>query len=309
MGDAVRGRFAPSPSGRMHLGNVWTALLNWLCVRKAGGEVLLRIEDLDPDRCRREYAEALMDDLTWLGLDWDNRDVVWQSGRTEAYAALFDSLDARGLVYPCFCTRAERLAASAPHPGGESVYGGRCRDLSGAERAALLKLRRPAWRLRVPEGEIAFRDGCRGLYREDLPTRCGDFILRRSDGVYAYQLAVTADDAAAGVNLVVRGSDLLPSTPRQILLQRLLGLPTPAYFHVPLLLAPDGRRLSKRDGDLHMGVLRRRFTPEEILGALGTLAGLAQPGERCSLPELLDRFSPEKVPKKDVVVPENFLRT
>ena len=187
----VVGRFAPSPSGRMHLGNVFSALLAWLSARSAGGELLLRIEDLDPDRCRPEYAAQLRDDLRWLGLSWD-REGPAQSTRGTAYAEAFRQLEARGLVYPCYCTRAELHAASAPHASdGTPVYPGTCRGLTAAERAA--KTRAPAWRLRVPEERIGFRDGLQGLYEEDLARDCGDFIVRRSDGVYAYQLAVTVD--------------------------------------------------------------------------------------------------------------------
>ena len=181
------GRFAPSPSGRMHLGNVFSAMMAWLSVRSAGGEMVLRIEDLDPDRCRPEYAEQLKRDLAWLGLDWD-REQMPQSRRTEAYRAQFARLEAMGLVYPCYCTRSELHAASAPHASdGNVIYAGTCRTLTPAERAE--KTRRPAWRLRVPDRDTAFRDGVQGLYHENLAHDCGDFIIRRSDGVYAYQLA------------------------------------------------------------------------------------------------------------------------
>ena len=299
------GRFAPSPSGRMHLGNLFSALLAWLSVRAAGGTMLLRIEDLDPDRCRPEYAEQLMDDLRWLGLDWDG-EPAWQSKRTFLYRDAFDALSARGLTYPCFCTRAQRLAASAPHrDNGEPVYDGRCGRLSPAERAARMETRPPAWRVRVPDRDISFTDMCRGLYTENLLRDCGDFILRRSDGVYAYQLAVVVDDGLSGVTQVVRGSDLLSSTPRQLYLQELLGLPAPRYAHVPLLLAPDGRRLSKRDGDLDMGALRARFSPEELTGKLARLAGLWD--GPVSPRALVPCFSWEMVPRHDVVVrPEEF---
>ena len=234
----VVGRFAPSPSGRMHLGNVFSALMAWLSVRSAGGTMVLRIEDLDPDRCRPEYAEQLKDDLRWLGLDWDVEQTP-QSRRTEAYRERFERLREMGLVYPCYCSRGELHAASAPHASdGNVIYAGTCRNLTEEERAG--KTRRPAWRLIVPDEEFTFHDGLQGEYRENLARECGDFIIRRSDGVYAYQLAVVTDDAEAGVTQIVRGRDLLSSTPRQIYLQRLLGLPTPEYYHVPLLVAPDG---------------------------------------------------------------------
>ena len=252
------GRFAPSPSGRMHLGNVFSAMMAWLSVRSAGGEMVLRIEDLDPDRCRPEYAEQLKRDLAWLGLDWD-REQTPQSRRTEDYRAQFARLEALGRVYPCYCTRSELHAASAPHASdGNVIYAGTCRALTPAERAE--KTRRPAWRLRVPDRDTAFRDGVQGVYRENLAHDCGDFIIRRSDGVYAYQLAVVTDDAEAGVTQIVRGQDLLSSTPRQLYLQELLGLPAPDYYHVPLLTAPDGRRLSKRERELfkliHLKILK-----------------------------------------------------
>ena len=190
----IRGRFAPSPSGRMHLGNLWSALLAWLSARSVGGEMVLRLEDLDPDRCRRTYCDQVMRDLEWFGLDWDNQP-VYQSERTEFYREMFDRLTERGLLYPCYCTRAERLAASAPHlSDGTQMYGGQCRDLSPEERAVRAKSRKPAWRIRVPDKTVRFDDLLYGPRQENLAQDCGDFILRRSDGVYAYQLAVVADD-------------------------------------------------------------------------------------------------------------------
>lgn len=272
----LTGRFAPSPSGRMHLGNAFSALLAWLSVRSRGGRMLLRIEDLDPERCRPAYAETLKADLGWLGLDWDEEQPR-QSTRTDAYRAQFETLDALGLVYPCYCSRVELHAASAPHASdGNVIYAGTCRHLTAAERAA--KTRAPAWRVTVPDETISVTDGLQGLYTENLARDCGDFIVRRSDGVYAYQLAVVTDDAAGGVTEVVRGRDLLSSTPRQLWLQRTLGLPSPAYYHVPLLVAPDGRRLSKRERDLDLGALREQYTAEQLVGKLACFAGL-QPDE------------------------------
>ena len=299
----VVGRFAPSPSGRMHLGNLFSALLAWLSVRAAGGTMLLRIEDLDPDRCRPEYAEQLMDDLRWLGLDWDG-EPAWQSKRTFLYRDAFDALSARGLTYPCFCTRAQRLAASAPHrDNGEPVYDGRCGRLSPAERAARLETRSPAWRVRVPDRDISFTDMCRGLYTENLLRDCGDFILRRSDGVYAYQLAVVVDDGEMGVTQVVRGSDLLDSTPRQLWLQDQLGLPHPEYGHVPLLLSPSGKRLAKRDRDQELGALQERYTARELVGRLAHLAGLLPEPAPAAPQELIPLFSWDKLPKGDQTAP------
>ena len=298
----VRGRFAPSPSGRMHLGNLWSALLAWLSARSQGGEMVLRLEDLDPDRCTRAWCDQVMRDLEWLGLTWDN-EPVYQSERTAVYAQAFRALEERGLIYPCYCTRTERLAASAPHRSdGQTIYDGRCSRLTEAEREALSQTRRPAWRVKVGQGPITFCDFLYGEYKEDLKTDCGDFILRRSDGVYAYQLAVVADDAAMGVTQVVRGSDLLSSTPRQIYLQRLLGLPEPEYGHVPLLLAADGRRLAKRDRDQELGELQSRYTAPELLGRLAHLACLIPEPAPITAQQLIPLFSWEKLPREDLKV-------
>lgn len=298
----VRGRFAPSPSGRMHLGNLWSALLAWLSARSQGGEMVLRLEDLDPDRCTRAWCDQVMRDLEWLGLTWDN-EPVYQSERTAVYAQAFRALEERGLIYPCYCTRAERLAASAPHSSdGQTIYDGRCSRLTEAEREALSQTRRPAWRVKVGQESITFCDFLYGEYKEELKTDCGDFILRRSDGVYAYQLAVVVDDAAMGVTQVVRGSDLLSSTPRQIYLQRLLGLPEPEYGHVPLLLAADGRRLAKRDRDQELGELQSRYTAPELLGHLAHLAGLIPEPAPITAQQLVPLFSWEKLTREDLKV-------
>ena len=295
------GRFAPSPSGRMHMGNLWSCLLSWLSARRAGGRMVLRLEDLDPDRCRQEYCDQVMRDLEWLGLDWDG-EPVYQSRRTEAYAEAFRSLEAQGLIYPCYCTRAERLAASAPHRSdGLQVYDGRCSRLTAEERAALEQTRRPAWRVKVPEKSIAFCDLLQGKYCEDLKKDCGDFIVRRSDGVYAYQLAVVVDDAMMGVTQVVRGSDLLSSTPRQLWLQEALGLPHPEYGHLPLLLSPEGRRLAKRDRDLELGELQSRYTAREIVGRLAYAANLTDRPQPITPRELVPLFSWDKLPREDLV--------
>ena len=296
----VVGRFAPSPSGRMHLGNVFAALLAWLSVRSRGGAMILRIEDLDPDRCRQEYIETLRDDLQWLGLTWDVEQTS-QSLRSPAYAAAFDRLQAQGLLYPCYCSRTELHAASAPHASdGRVIYAGTCRNLTPAARAA--KTKAPAWRLRVPDEIWAVEDGLQGRYEENLARDCGDFIVRRADGVYAYQLAVVVDDAAGGVTEVVRGMDLLSSTPRQCYLYHLLGKTPPAFFHVPLLLAPDGRRLSKRERDLDLGALRAAHRPEALLGRLAFWAGLLERPEAVSAAELAADFSWTRVRREPVVV-------
>ncbi len=288
----------------MHLGNLFTALLAWLSARADGGEFVLRIEDLDPDRSRAEYAEAIRDDLRWLGLDWD-REMPLQSTQTPVYAEQFERLRKRGLIYPCFCTRNELHAASAPHASdGTLLYAGTCRNLTPAQIAS--QTRKPAWRIRVPEETISFRDGVFGAVTQNLATACGDFILRRSDGVYAYQLAVVCDDALGGITQVVRGCDLLPSTPRQIWLGRELGFVQPAYYHVPLLVAPDGRRLSKRERDLDMEHLRRRYTPEQLTGRLAFLAGLRPEVSTVAPKELAHGFTWGVIHKNDIPISKDF---
>lgn len=303
----IRGRFAPTPSGRMHLGNLMAALLAWLDVRSQNGTMILRIEDLDTERCTVQRAAQLMDDLEWLGLDWDEGGLTpeyRQSCRFGFYAEAFQKLTDMGLTYPCYCSRAERLAANAPHrEDGSVVYSGKCAHLTDGERAALEAAgRRPAWRVRVPDEKVIILDGHMGRYIEDLPRDCGDFILRRSDGVWAYQLAVVVDDALMGVNHVVRGSDLLPSAPRQAWLHRTLGYEPPQFYHLPLLTDPTGRRLAKRDADMDVGVLRERYTPRELVGYLAFLTGLQAEPTPVSPEELIGIFSWEKVPQKDIAV-------
>ena len=310
----VVGRFAPSPSGRIHLGNILCSLLAWLSVRQKGGRVVLRIEDLDTARCPRKYADQMEDDLRWLGLDWDEGPTVggpngsyYQSQRSARYQEALERLEAMGLVYPCFCTRAELHAASAPHrEDGQVVYAGTCRHLTAEEAAKKALTRSPALRLRVPDEDVGFVDGHMGEYRENLARDCGDFLLRRSDGMFAYQLAVVVDDAAMGVTEVVRGADLLDSTPRQQLLYRLLGLPAPDFIHFPLLLSSDGRRLSKRNADAGLDVLRFCSTPEEVLGKLAYLAGFNPSAEPKSAQALLADFDWNKVPKENIRIPEGL---
>ena len=302
------GRYAPSPSGRMHLGNLMCCLLAWLSAKSKGGQVLLRIEDLDTMRCPRVYADAIVDDLAWLGLAADGpTPTVYQSERSEIYQQYYDVLLKKGLVYPCFCSRSQLHAASAPHRSdGQVVYAGTCRGLSDAEIARRSLTRAPAFRVQVPDEEIAFTDGHLGRYAENLARDCGDFYLRRADGVFAYQLAVVVDDALMGVTEVVRGSDLLSSTPRQLWLYRELGLTAPQFYHLPLLLAPDGRRLSKRDGDQSLENLRARYTPQEIIGKLAYVCGLQDTPAPASPQELVPGFSWDKVPKQDILLPEGL---
>ncbi len=279
------GRFAPTPSGRMHLGNVFAALIAWLSVRSQGGQLVLRMEDLDTQRTSEDLAALLREDLGWLGLSWD-WEMPPQSRRTEVYQKYFDQLREMGLLYPCYCTRSQLHSVNAPHlSDGTYVYTGTCRNLTAppAERP-------PAWRVIVPEREYRVDDLCQGVFRQNLATDCGDFVVRRADGCYVYQLAVTVDDGEAGVTEVVRGMDLLGSAPRQMYLQELFGFAHPQYGHVPMLLAPDGRRLSKRDRDLNLGVLRQRMKPQELIGRLAAAAGLLPKYEPISAAELASVF-------------------
>lgn len=315
----VRGRFAPSPTGVMHLGNVWTALLAWLSVRSQGGTMILRLEDLDPDRSRPEHAARLLRDLAWLGLDWDEGPDVGgpvgpyvQDERRDRYEAALRRLEALGLTYPCFCARAQlRQAASAPHLGeGEPVYPGLCRRLTAAERDQRARSRRPAVRLRTPAGEISFEDLLAGPVAQDVSRFCGDFVIRRSDGVHAYQLAVVADDAAQGVTEVVRGFDLLDSTPRQLLLYGLLGLTPPRFAHAPLLLDPAGVRLSKRQAGVDLASLQAAgVAPEAIIGFLAWKAGLQDFPRPVRPGELIPRFSFARLPPGPVIVGDELAGT
>ena len=287
------GRFAPTPSGRMHLGNVFAALIAWLSVRSRDGEMVLRMEDLDTQRTSAEFAETLRDDLRWLGLTWD-RETPAQSQRSAVYDKYFEILREKGLLYPCYCTRSQLHSVNAPHlSDGTYVYPGTCRNLTDGERAAFH--RAPAWRVVVPDRVWTVEDKIQGTYRCNLATECGDMVVRRADGVYVYQLAVTVDDGEAGVTEVVRGMDLLSSAPRQMYLQELFGFPHPEYAHVPMLLAPDGRRLSKRDRDLDLGILRQRLSREALLGALAFAAGLIDQEVSVSLKELTKEFSWKKL--------------
>jgi glutamyl-tRNA synthetase len=280
----MTGRFAPSPSGRLHVGNLRTALLAWLFARSAGGRFLLRIEDLDRARSKPEHEAQQIADLKAIGLDWDG-EVVRQSERTGLYRQALARLENEGRVYPCWCTRAEiRAAAEAPHgPLPEGFYPGTCRNLSHAERAERERSGRPAaLRLDARGEEIAFQD----LLHGETAGVVDDFVLWRGDDTPAYQLAVVVDDADQGVDQVVRGDDLIDSTPRQILLARLLGLPQPAYAHVPLVLGPDGQRLAKRHGAVTLADL----APEEALEWMAASLNLTLP--------VLENLAPERLPRE-----------
>ena len=280
------GRFAPTPSGRMHLGNVFAALVAWLSVRSRNGSLVLRMEDLDTQRTSSEFADTLRQDLKWLGLDWD-AETPPQSQRSPVYDRYFQQLRERGLLYPCYCTRSQLHNVNAPHQSdGTYVYAGTCRNLTQPPEDRL-----PSWRVMVPDREDVVDDLCQGIFRQNLSADCGDFVVRRADGCYVYQLAVTVDDGEAGVTEVVRGMDLLGSAPRQMYLQELFGFSHPQYGHVPMLLAPDGRRLSKRDKDLDLGQLRSRMTAEALIGKLAAAAGLLERYEPISAKELAGEFS------------------
>jgi glutamyl-tRNA synthetase len=295
------GRFAPSPTGHLHVGNLRTALLAWLFARSSGSRFLVRVEDLDRVASRPEIVRSHLADLQTLGIDWDG-DVVLQSDRFPLYEEALDRLAQAGDLYPCYCTRREVAAAAwAPHgPLPEGAYPGTCRDLSAADRAVREAVgRRPSLRVRTR------RDGMAGPGVEVVDRLQGrttaivdDFVVRRNDGVPAYQLAVVVDDAGQGVGEVVRGHDLLDTTPRQVWLARRLGLPVPAFAHVPLVLGADGLRLAKRHGAVTLSILAAQgLGVPAILGAMATSLGLAEPGELVpSARALLDRFDPGALP-------------
>ncbi len=310
------GRFAPSPTGRMHLGNVWVALLNHLAIRSAGGTLLLRVEDLDRERCRPAYVEQMLADLAWLGLDYDRgaaADDGWrQSSRGAIYAGVFEQLQADGLVYPCYCRRADLHSASAPHPeDGHRVYPGLCRDRWPASRASREKitLASPesavaiaAWRLLVPDQALTFNDCFCGPQTMNLARDWGDFVIRRGDGNFAYQLACAVDDALMGVSFILRGRDLLRSTFPQLYLFQLMGRPAPVYAHVPLLVDGQGYRLSKRQRSLDLGALQAAgYRAADLIGYLGWLAGLIDRREALTVRELLPHYHPDHLPQTDEI--------
>ena len=291
------GRFAPTPSGRMHLGNVFAALIAWLSVRSRNGEMVLRMEDLDTMRTSTEFAETLRKDLAWLGLDYD-REQIPQSQRSAAYDRYFEKMRDMGLLYPCYCTRSQLHGVNAPHlSDGTYVYPGTCRNLENPPKDRL-----PSWRVMVPDKLWTVEDKVQGHYELNLATDCGDMVVRRADGVYVYQLAVTVDDGEAGVTEVVRGMDLLSSAPRQMYLQELFGFQHPAYGHVPMLMAEDGRRLSKRDRDLDLGELQKRIRAEQLIGNLAYASGLIDRQIPVSAAELAKEFSWNKLNKKDIYI-------
>lgn len=308
----VRGRLAPSPTGQIHLGNAWSFLLAWLAARSARGAVVLRMEDIDPERSRPQWAEGLRGDLLWLGLDWDEE--PWRQGdRFEAYAGAIEVLKRAGRIYPCFCSRKElRGLASAPHAlvaeDGSTVYPGTCRELTPQQRAEFLRQgRRPALRLRCDDISVSFDDLVAGPQKLRLLECGGDFAVRRSDGVFAYQLAVVVDDLAQGITQVVRGADILSSTPRQVFLYSLLGGQPPQHAHLPLLLDAHGERLAKRHQSLTVASLRDCGVPASaITGYLGWRAGLLPSPQPCSPNALLPLFSFSSLPSGPVALPPDI---
>ncbi|MGD0197422.1 MAG: tRNA glutamyl-Q(34) synthetase GluQRS [Solirubrobacteraceae bacterium] len=283
------GRYAPSPSGPLHLGNLRTALLAWLFARSQGARFLLRIEDLDPQRSRAEHERRQLEDLSAIGIDWDGVPLR-QSERRDRHREAFEQLRRAGRAYPCWCTRAEvRRAASAPHAQDrQGAYPGTCRELTAAQRAQRERSSRAkAWRLDACGAIVEFEDLLHGAQSRPVD----DFVLWRGDDVPAYNLAVVVDDSDQGVDEVVRGDDLLESTPRQVLLARLLGLPPIRYAHVPLILGPDGRRLAKRHGAVTLADWHGAgASAPALVGWLAASVGLLAPGASIMPGELLGRF-------------------
>lgn len=304
----VVGRLAPSPTGAQHVGNARTYLIAWLSARSQGGRVVLRIEDLDSPRVRRGAADQAMTDLRWLGLDWDEGPVI-QTSRLHLYETALRRLRDAELVYPCTCSRTDiERAASAPHEDHEGpAYPGTCAGRRAAD-AEQLPDQAFAWRFRVPAGSVSYVDGYRGRMQIDPRRVGGDFVVWKSAGTPAYQLAVVVDDAAQGVTEVVRGDDLIPSTPRQLLLYAALGLRPPRFVHVPLVVGPDGRRLAKRHGDTRLSMLRDQgMEATSLLGVLAWSCGwLPKPMPVTAL-EMLRLFRLETIPREPFVLDASLL--
>ena len=314
----VRGRLAPSPTGALHLGNARTFMIAWLRVRSCGGRVVLRMEDLDHPKNKPGAAKAALEDLRWLGFDWDEGPDIGgphapyvQTARTALYTRALEALKAKGLVYPCVCSRRDVEAGqSAPHSEDGLYYPGTCRGQFGADYEAACRVlppgRLPAWRFRVPEGEVVrFDDGFHGPYAQEVSALSGDFVLARDALGAGYMLAVVVDDAAMGITEVVRGDDLLSATPRQLLLYRALGLTPPAFVHVPLVVSEEGRRLAKRHGDTRICAFRQAgVPPEKIIGLLAWWCGWASWNESLTLRDLLPRFDLRSLPHEPAVLTE-----
>ena len=310
----IIGRFAPTPSGYAHIGNLFCFLLAWLSAKKQNGKIVLRMEDLDTQRTSFELANETMEDLRWLGLTWDygpgiphDSTQYFQSKRSSVYIHFFEQLKEMGFAYPCFCSRTDVKNANAPHlSDGRIVYPGTCKSLSPDQQARLSCIRPPAWRVSVRDDTISFVDRLQGRYSQDLLHECGDFPIRRADGVFCYQLAVIIDDALMGVNEVVRASDLLSSTPQQIFLYQLMGFPVPEFIHIPTVLDSQGKRLAKRDCSISLHELKKRYTKEEILGRLAYMAELQTDTTARTLDDLLDMFCWENIRKEDIYLPPDL---
>lgn len=298
-------RLAPSPTGALHLGNARTFLINWLLAKQQGWRVLFRMEDLDGPRVKPAAADQAIRELAWLGLTWED-EIVYQSHRTEAYQNALQRLVEDGMAYPCTCSRTDvARAASAPaEEDGLSVYPGTCRGrYATAEDAQAQTGLPPAWRIRVDDRPVTFEDQFAGPQTFDLSRYCGDFVIFRREGLAAYQLAVVVDDAETGVDAVVRGDDLLPSAAMQIHLRRLLGLgPMVTYWHLPLIVGEDGKKLAKRHGDTRIShYIEAGASPERLLGLLGYWSGLLETRREIGLLDLLERFDLIRLPKDQVV--------
>jgi len=308
MNNFPRGRLAPSPTGAQHLGNARTYLIAWLDAKARGGDIVLRIEDIDAGRLKPGAADLIIDDLRWLGLSWDDGP-VFQSERLPIYRDALDLLKSRELVYPCVCSRADILnAASAPHADREGVtYPGTCSHFQVADAATLTK---PfAWRAKFDHAP-AFNDRFAGDFTYDASKIGGDFVVWRNDDTPAYQLAVAVDDAAMGVSDVIRGDDLLSSTPKQLWIYDALGLTPPAWMHVPLVVDAAGKRFAKRDGDVQLKTLRAAagVTAEAVLGLLAWSCGWAEEPSPVSARDLVSSYRPETIPKTPWVVTAEVLR-
>lgn len=301
----MRSRLAPSPTGALHVGNVRTFLLTWLHVRAAGGTLVLRIDDLDGPRVKQGAGAQSIDDLRWLGLDWDEPErVLVQSERAATYDAAIARLAAAARAYPCTCTRSEvEAAASAPHGPEGARYPGTCRGRWACPADAERATGRPAAiRFVADDGPVEFSDLLFGPQTFDVQSETGDFVIRKSSGTAAYQLATVVDDAESGVDLVIRGSDLLSSTARQILLRRALGLPVPSHLHLPLVVGPDGRRLAKRHGDTSVRALRAAgWSAAALVGRIAATAGLCAPDEAMRPRDLIPRYDPARLSASPVI--------
>lgn len=309
----MRGRFAPSPTGYIHLGNVWTAFLAWLQVRQQKGTLILRIEDIDEQRSKPEYTQALLEDLAWLGLDWDEGPgkggpygPYIQQKRYSLYEKALQELQAKHLLYPCYCSRARLQAIGAPHEGEHRLYDGHCYGMPEEQRRQME--RKPSWRVHVPHVSVSFTDGSYGPFSDYLPRVCGDFVVRRADGLYAYQLAVAVDDGSMGITHVLRGRDLLSSTAQQIWLMEVLGYTPPSYTHVPMLIDASGNRLSKRQQGITVRSLRDRgVQADAILSALALAGGLVSERRLYHKGELLRLCNFQTMTTHDIVLGDTWL--